>query len=215
GSPANFGYLPWARAAKLKKQIAEESKLKKALLKEKKKMGLVTEEVDKSVHEAEPLKAQRKVEKSSVQQPEEADEVVALDADRSVITVPRPETNRPRLPKERPQKQAQAHSPDVPASKSTSTPAPSSSKRGNRDAKPKSEQPVSESRADDSQPSFRDLKRAAYSRSSLHNFKHIPKMGVNHKPSREHQSRNRKGQPNMKLRMGVMLEQIKRSTGGA
>lgn len=71
---------------------------------------------------------------------------------------------------------------------------------------------------EEAKPSLRDLTRAAYSPASLHNVKsnqrhrHNPnadssmKWGGNQGPSGQRKG----GQPNMKLRMEAMLEQIKR-----
>ena len=66
-------------------------------------------------------------------------------------------------------------------------------------------------------PSLRELKREAYSQSTLHTFKSDP-LKKRDQGKRAGGSRGRsngfnergKGQPNMKLRMNVMLEKIKK-----
>ncbi|EAU88210.1 hypothetical protein CC1G_03882 [Coprinopsis cinerea okayama7 len=65
------------------------------------------------------------------------------------------------------------------------------------------------------QPTLRDLKREAYSRSTLHTYKSDPlrKRGAMSNRGRGRGGFERgkgRGQPNMKLRMNVMLEKIKR-----
>jgi hypothetical protein len=69
------------------------------------------------------------------------------------------------------------------------------------------------------QTSLRDLARIAYSRSSLHTYKSDPlhRKGSGHPGEKSQRGRGvggargeRRGQPNMKLRMDVMLEKIKR-----
>jgi hypothetical protein len=76
-----------------------------------------------------------------------------------------------------------------------------------------------------SAPSLRDMAREAYSRSTLHQYKSHPLQQKRGRSTRwaergsggredEESGRGRgrrRGQPNMKLRMDVMLEQIKRS----
>ena len=72
-------------------------------------------------------------------------------------------------------------------------------------------------------PSLREITRAAYSKASLHNYKSDPlhrrkdslkpgKAPKNGHTARESagSKRGRGGQPNMKLRMGALLERIKR-----
>ena len=67
-------------------------------------------------------------------------------------------------------------------------------------------------------PSLRELKREAYSQSTLHTFKSDP-LKKRNQGKRVGGSRGRgngfiergKGQPNMKLRMNVMLEKIKQT----
>ncbi|KAK0228411.1 hypothetical protein IW262DRAFT_1455652 [Armillaria fumosa] len=70
-----------------------------------------------------------------------------------------------------------------------------------------------------SQPiSVREMKRNAYSKSSLHSYKADPfnkrksgsVRGQSFKGDRDRNGDRGKGQPNMKLRMNVMLEKIKR-----
>jgi hypothetical protein len=66
-------------------------------------------------------------------------------------------------------------------------------------------------------PSLRELKREAYSQSTLHTFKSDPL--IKHKQGKRVSGRGRgngfiergRGQPNMKLRMNVMLEKIKQN----
>jgi hypothetical protein len=57
----------------------------------------------------------------------------------------------------------------------------------------------------------RDLTRAAYARESLHTFKADP-LGRHPNRGRHGQGKGR-GQPNMKLRMGALLEKIKMDAG--
>lgn len=64
-------------------------------------------------------------------------------------------------------------------------------------------------------PSLRELKREAYSESTLHTFKSDPlkRRNQSKRGGRDNGFIERKGgrgQPNMKLRMNVMLEKIKR-----
>ena len=60
-------------------------------------------------------------------------------------------------------------------------------------------------------PSLRDLNKEAYSQSSLHRFKSNPlKRGRGSSVQGRGGGSRGRGQPNMKLRMGAMLEKIKR-----
>jgi hypothetical protein len=85
---------------------------------------------------------------------------------------------------------------------------PSKHRQGDDDGDPPSE-PA---------PSLRDLTRKAYSKSSLHTFKSDPLNRVRGSRTRGgrvdtrggQRSQERRGQPNMKLRMDAMLEKIKR-----
>jgi hypothetical protein len=84
------------------------------------------------------------------------------------------------------------------------------------DVPPTKKQKVSEDSQAVKPPSLRELKREAYSQSTLHTFKSDP-LKKHDKGKRVGGSRGRsnafiergKGQPNMKLRMNAMLEKIK------
>lgn len=84
------------------------------------------------------------------------------------------------------------------------------------EALPTKKQKVSEDSQVVEPPSLRELKREAYSQSTLHTFKSDPlkkrdqgkRVGGSRGRGNEFSERG-KGQPNMKLRMNVMLEKIK------
>jgi hypothetical protein len=82
------------------------------------------------------------------------------------------------------------------------------------DAPPTKKQRVSKDSQAVESPSLRELKREAYSQSALHTFKFDPlkkrDQGNRGGGSSEFIEKGR-GQPNMKLRMNVMLEKIKQS----
>ena len=73
-----------------------------------------------------------------------------------------------------------------------------------------------QSNSNTDETSLRELRKKAYSRSSLHTYKADPlkrrKSTGTPSDSRGGSRRGGKGQPNMKLRMEAMLEQIKRGT---
>ena len=83
---------------------------------------------------------------------------------------------------------------------------------------PTKKQKISEDSQAVEPPSLRELKREAYSQSTLHSFKSDP-LKKHDQGKRVGGSRGRgngfiergKGQPNMKLRMNVMLEKIKQN----
>ena len=86
------------------------------------------------------------------------------------------------------------------------------------DASPAKKQKISKDFQPVEPPSLRELKREAYSQSALHTFKSDPLKKLD-QTGRGGGSRGRgkgfiergRGQPNMKLRMNVMLEKIKQS----
>ena len=86
------------------------------------------------------------------------------------------------------------------------------------DVPPTKKQKVSEDSQAVKPPSLRELKREAYSQSTLHTFKSDP-LKKRDKGKRVGESRGRgnafiergKGQPNMKLRMNAVLEKIKQN----
>jgi len=62
---------------------------------------------------------------------------------------------------------------------------------------------------EDDGPDLREMTKQAFSRSSLHTYKSDP-LHRRRGHDKQNGKKGRGGQPNMKLRMGVMLEKIKR-----
>ncbi|KAG8954591.1 hypothetical protein FRC04_011024 [Tulasnella sp. 424] len=204
----NTGYLPWNVQEKIKRRRVEEMKMRSSYSKERKK-ALGTGANAGVGDSGWPRKSKTKEDvegRVDGVSKAEAVEAVALDMDRrpAQLQLPTPKPKKEPKPKPLP--------PAAKVGASIRNPRETLEK-----SKPEASQIVNSdgpraSNKDDG-PSFRELKRAAYSRGSLHTYK-SRSMKDTHgerrtKPGSAHGG-GKKGQPNMKLRMGVMLEQIKR-----
>lgn len=169
----------------------EKTKIKSKWKAQKKKEGLATSSrLDLPVYDEE--------EKDQDNSRSDSDDVqLAIETS---VEQPRPHLHpsRAHIHPELPVKHSKARIPEVPPTK-----------------KPK----ISEDSQAVEPPSLRELKREAYSQSTLHTFKSDP-LKKRDQGKRVGGSRGRgnrfiekgKGQPNMKLRMNVMLEKIKQNS---
>ncbi|KIO26263.1 hypothetical protein M407DRAFT_24479 [Tulasnella calospora MUT 4182] len=209
----NVSYLPWNVQEKIKRRRVEEMKMRSSYSKERKK-ALGTGANAGVLDSGWPRKPR------TVEGGEGADEnisrlesaqTIALGADRQPLQLP--------LPAPKPKKEPKpSREPSRPSSaRGASIPKPQDPPETSTESEPKgghtldSDGPRSSNEGEG--PSFRQLKRAAYSRESLHTYKSRSiKDKHGDKSTRPGSARrvDRKGQPNMKLRMGVMLEQIKK-----
>lgn len=209
----NTAYLPWNVQEKIKRRRVEEMKMRSSYSKERKKAlgtGANTGVVD-SGWPRKPKTMEDAGGRVDGVSKAEAVEAVALDMDRrpAQLQLPAPKPKKEPKPKPLP-----------PAAKvGASIRNPRDSQETLEKSKPEGSQVVNSdgpraSNKDDG-PSFREQKRAAYSRGSLHTYKSRSmkdKHGERQTKSGSVHGGGKKGQPNMKLRMGVMLEQIKRVT---
>ncbi|KIY68624.1 hypothetical protein CYLTODRAFT_443245 [Cylindrobasidium torrendii FP15055 ss-10] len=95
-------------------------------------------------------------------------------------------------------------------STSAKTPKSNSRTRNGREPpsiRPRSQREPQPDSGNDGAAEFRELARQAYSPTSLHTYRSTNKFSKADQPKQ----RTGRGQPNMKLRMNVMLEKIKRS----
>ncbi|KAG9006909.1 hypothetical protein FRB90_009657 [Tulasnella sp. 427] len=210
---SNVEYLPWNVQERIKKRRVEEMKMRSSYLKERKKAfgtGANAGVFDSGW----PRKSKAPVagEGDEVESPEQP-EAMALDADRQPTHIPSPL----RKPKKEPKQQTGLIRTSV--TSTTSSPPLKNFQETSADPKHRGDKSLDPdgltAPANDGGPSFRELKRKAYSRESLHTYRNRSakdKPGEGRRKSDPvHKGRGgSRGQPNMKLRMGVMLEQIKR-----
>lgn len=187
--PPTFQHFPVNRAKKLKKAWVEKTKIKSKWKAQKKKEGLATSsKLDLPVYNKEDDENSRS--DSSEVQPATLPTETSGEHPR-----PYPHPSRPHI---HPVKHSKTRIPEAPPTK---------------------KQKISK---EDSQhvelPSLRELKREAYSQSALHTFKSGPlkkrdqsRRGGSHRGRGKGFMERGSGQPNMKLRMNVMLEKIKQS----
>ncbi|KAG9045139.1 hypothetical protein FS837_006973 [Tulasnella sp. UAMH 9824] len=210
----NVGYLPWNVQEKIKRRRVEEMKTRSSYSKERKK-ALGTG-ANAGVLDSGWPRRTKAVEGGEAADDDlsrlEGAQTIALDADRQPVQLPLPAPKPRKEPKRstEPPRPSSARGAPIPKSQGQETPTKPEAKRdqvlGSDDRHNSNE---SEG------PSFRELKRAAYSRQSLHTYKSRSVKDKHGDRSTRPGSTplgGRKGQPNMKLRMGVMLEQIKRVT---
>ena len=208
---SKVNYLSWAVQAKLKRQQVDEMMIKRAYRKDR-ILGAPGTGANEGVQDRGWSAKRRADGDTSVPEEDEHEQggAIALGADRTPMKIPEPTVERTRLPKERPKKIHPPVSDAAPAAGPSSTPdinaTPSSNPKRYSTSEPRVKRPLHNPETDG--PRFRDLKRAAYGPSSLHNFK---SRSAHEKSSGAIVKRSGKGQPNMKLRIDVMLEQIKRS----
>jgi len=181
--PPTFQHYPVHRAKKLKKAWVEKTKIKSKWKAQKKKEDLATSsKLDLPVYNEEEREDNSRSDWDEVQL---AVEVLGEQ--------PRPHLHpsRAHIHPELPVKHSKARIPEAAPTK-----------------KPKT---LEDSQAVEP-PSLRELKRKAYSQSTLHTFKSDPlkkrDQGKRVGGSNGFTERG-KGQPNMKLRMSIMLEKIK------
>jgi len=191
--PPTFQHYPVDKAKKLKKAWVEKTKIKSKWKAQKKKEDLATSsKLDLPVYDEEERSQDEE------RRQEDRDDVqlaVEISGEQ-----PRPHLHpsRAHIHPELPVKHSKARIPEVPPTK---------------------KQKITEDSQAVESPSLRELKREAYSQSTLHTFKSDPLKKRDH-GKRVGGSRGRgngfiergKGQPNMKLRMNVMLEKIKQNS---
>lgn len=188
---SNVPYLSWAAQAKIKRQRVDEMMVKRAYFRQQ-GHGTGANEGVRDSGWGSRAGAAGEEDKADVQL---VDGPVELGADRMPVKMAAPAIEKTRLPKVRPPKKVEP--PPEPIEQATKPPRDDLSKETRKD----------EDKEQDG-PRFRDLKRQAYSRNSLHMYK---SRTTHEKNNGSVVKRTGKGQPNMKLRMNVMLEQIKRS----
>jgi len=192
--PPTFQHYPVDKAKKLKKTWVEKTKIKSKWKAQKKKESLGTSsKLDLPVYDEE--ERDHDVEDNSsnhVQPPVLPTEIPGEQ--------PRPHLHpsRAHIHPELPVKYSKAGIPDVAFTKKQKV-----SREDSQAVEP---------------PSLRELKREAYSQSALHTFRSDPlkkrdqgKRGGGSRGRGNGFIENGRGQPNMKLRMNVMLEKIKQS----
>jgi len=184
--PPTFQHYPVDRAKKLKKAWVEKTKIKSKWKAQKKKEGLSTSsKLDLPVYDED--KTHHDVEDNS--RSDSGDDAIEISGEQPH---PHLHPSRAHIHPELPVKHLKARIPDLPPTKKHKIPE------------------------EDSQvvepPSLRKLKREAYSQSTLHTFK----SDLLKKRDQSKRDRSRggvfergRGQPNMKLRMNVLLEKIK------
>ncbi|KAG8926717.1 hypothetical protein FRC01_008465 [Tulasnella sp. 417] len=212
----NVAYLPWNVQEKIKRRRVEEMKMRSSYVKQKKKA--VGTGANAGVLDSGWPRKPKTVEgveggDDSISKLE-GGEAMALDADRRPLelSLPAPKPKKERKRSIEPSRLSSARDASIPKLQG---PQEMSTK-----SEPKSDQVLGTDPPRDLDkgegPNFRELKRTAYSRASLHTYK---SRSLKDKPrptsTQDGSARigGRKGQPNMKLRMGVMLEQIRRTTG--
>ncbi|KAG6919927.1 hypothetical protein DXG01_013276 [Tephrocybe rancida] len=190
--PPSFRHLPINRAKKLKQTWVENQKIKSKWKAQKRKEEISTKSIE------DPEQNDEEVELDSGSESEQSEQSEQQDEDKAVEE---PEVPTPKKSTLHPSR-AHIH-PEL---------APKKRRRRFAESEPPAE-PLS----------LRELTRQAYSRESLHTFK----VGDGQRGSSHGRGRGRRGglsrgrgaprgetgrgQPNMKLRMDAMLEQIKQS----
>ncbi|KAF8803493.1 hypothetical protein BYT27DRAFT_6726284 [Phlegmacium glaucopus] len=191
--PPTFQYYPTDRAKKLKKAWVEKTKIKSKWKAQKKKEGLATNsKLDIPVYDEE----EGDVEDNSKSHSDDVQPTASPTRISGEQLRPHLHPSRAHIHPELPVKRSKARTPDAPPTKMQKI-----SKEDSQPVEP---------------PSLRELKREAYSQSALHTFKSNPlkKRDQGRKDGGSNTKRfieRGRGQPNMKLRMNVMLENIKQN----
>ncbi|KAL0580258.1 hypothetical protein V5O48_001763 [Marasmius crinis-equi] len=182
--PPTFTHLPAARAKALKQAWVEKAKIKSKWKAERRKMGLAPAAQVNDLNEDDGVSGDAVGEEVS----QEEEHVIQPDVHKD-DTPPVPIEEKSRFAARKRNKTSSA------------VRAVEESQSRVRDAqKPKDNASQS--------VDLRELARKAYSRESLHTYKSDP---LKRRPREEHAKKGGgRGQPNMKLRMNVMLEKIKR-----
>ncbi|KAF7791324.1 hypothetical protein EIP86_002338 [Pleurotus ostreatoroseus] len=204
--PPTFQHLPVDRAKKLKKSWVEAQKIKSKWKAQKRKEGLVSAK--------RPTVGEEDTQSGADDQPGDADEDQRISEDEDQSDADMKEADIDDGDDGQDEESSTSSDGSVDEENAKYTKAPRIAPARGRTSRGRGRGGMPRKDKKEEKPSFRELSRLAYSRESLHTYKSQHNRGDQNSRGRGRGSftqRGRgRGQPDMRLRMNVMLEKIKR-----